>query len=245
LNCIFQKTLTYFHFRANNNSKCEKSDEEKTEETNEIKTNLLSNRKEVEVRKEETKHNPIVTIVINGQNDRQFYNCNDCKKIFTEKRGALTHDQSEHDWHFNSLKLINKSIDNNCDNNNDSNSCGEQSVPQSMKRVKCDKCGAHVKGKRALKVHQLTHSEERNFSCPYESCSFMFKTKGSMQRHIRRHTNERPFKCDLCGRNFRESGALTRHLKSRYVCVNKSDSDLPNYGKSRALPLIDSKPTKK
>ncbi len=31
--------------------------------------------------------------------------------------------------------------------------------------------------------------------------------------------DERPYKCDLCGRAFSESGALTRHLKARYVGV--------------------------
>jgi len=227
-------------FSTSNHLNNQISNEEKITEANESEPELATCgdtvQQEVEVEKEVSKTNPIVTIIIEGQNNKKFYNCNDCKKMFTQKSRAVRHLESVHNWDFDSLKRINKSV-NAYGNSNDSYS--ESSIPQSMKRVKCDKCGANIKGKRALKVHQLTHSEERNFSCPYDGCSFMFKTKGSMQRHCRRHTNERPFKCDLCGRTFRESGALTRHLKSRYVCSNKSDSDLPNYGKARALPSID------
>ena len=70
-----------------------------------------------------------------------------------------------------------------------------------------------------LKAHMLTHSDTRDYPCTWEGCSYAFKTKGSLKRHMRRHTGERPFRCELCGRCFGESGALTRHLKSRYSRV--------------------------
>lgn len=82
-----------------------------------------------------------------------------------------------------------------------------------------------------LRAHLLTHSSSRDFPCSIEGCTYAFKTKGSLKRHMRRHTGERPFKCEECGRTFTESGALTRHLKSRVSCKNKSDLDLPRYGK--------------
>jgi hypothetical protein len=34
---------------------------------------------------------------------------------------------------------------------------------------------------------------------------------------------ERPFVCESCGRSFRESGTLARHVKSRVPCTRKSD----------------------
>lgn len=34
-------------------------------------------------------------------------------------------------------------------------------------------------------------------------------------------TDERPYKCAKCGKSFRESGALTRHLKSLTPCTEK------------------------
>lgn len=33
--------------------------------------------------------------------------------------------------------------------------------------------------------------------------------------------DERPYRCSLCGQSFRESGALTRHLKALTPCTEK------------------------
>lgn len=34
-------------------------------------------------------------------------------------------------------------------------------------------------------------------------------------------SDERPYRCTLCGQSFRESGALTRHLKALTPCTEK------------------------
>jgi hypothetical protein len=36
--------------------------------------------------------------------------------------------------------------------------------------------------------------------------------------------------CDNCGRSFRESGTLARHLKSRIPCTRKMSGQIPRYG---------------
>ncbi|XP_064595243.1 transcription factor E4F1-like [Liolophura sinensis] len=95
----------------------------------------------------------------------------------------------------------------------------------------CEICGNKFKEASVLKTHMLIHTNERLFPCTVDGCSYSFKTKGSLTRHLRRHTGEKPYSCNLCGRSFSESGALTRHLKSRTPCRNKSDTDLPRYGK--------------
>ncbi|XP_033744051.1 LOW QUALITY PROTEIN: transcription factor E4F1-like [Pecten maximus] len=99
------------------------------------------------------------------------------------------------------------------------------------RRFECHICQNRFKEINVLKSHLLTHSNKRDFPCGVEGCVFAFKTKGSLKRHMRRHTGERPFSCSQCGRSFTESGALTRHMKSRIPCTSKSDQDLPRYGK--------------
>ncbi|XP_076458436.1 uncharacterized protein LOC143292132 [Babylonia areolata] len=96
---------------------------------------------------------------------------------------------------------------------------------------KCDMCGVGFKEVAVLKTHMLTHSNVRQYKCTFENCPYAFKTKGSLVRHVRRHTGERPYGCESCGRSFAESGALTRHMRSRKPCTSKSDADLPRYGK--------------
>uniref|UniRef100_T1JLZ8 C2H2-type domain-containing protein n=1 Tax=Strigamia maritima TaxID=126957 RepID=T1JLZ8_STRMM len=94
--------------------------------------------------------------------------------------------------------------------------------PLPKSQTNCNHCGINFKRNKPL-LHE--------FVCRYKNCSYTFKTKGSLKRHERRHTGERPYNCELCGRNFTESGALKRHKQSRILCTSKSDSDLPRYGK--------------
>uniref|UniRef100_A0A0L8HY35 Transcription factor E4F1 n=2 Tax=Octopus bimaculoides TaxID=37653 RepID=A0A0L8HY35_OCTBM len=94
----------------------------------------------------------------------------------------------------------------------------------------CQICQRSFKKIIVLRTHMLTHSDKREHHCFFEGCTYAFKTKGSLIRHMRRHTGERPYTCNMCKRSFTESGALSRHLKSRTPCTAKRDSDLPCYG---------------
>ncbi|KAK7507932.1 hypothetical protein BaRGS_00000897 [Batillaria attramentaria] len=96
----------------------------------------------------------------------------------------------------------------------------------------CGVCNMSFKEMAVLRAHSLTHSNVREFKCPVQGCPYAFKTKGSLVRHQRRHTGERPYTCEACGRRFAESGALTRHTRSRNPCTAKTDAELPRYGKS-------------
>lgn len=216
-----------------NDRHCNDSSERCEELNVEVSNEERKNCQEIIKNDEKQRENPVVTVIFKGKEEKKFYNCKDCNKMFSQKSRAIRHLESVHNWNMKRTETEQEKIQDG------KQSLNLEKVPPSMKQIKCEVCGALIKGKRALKVHQLTHTEERTFRCPFNGCSFAFKTKGSLQRHNRRHTGERPFKCNLCGRNFRESGALTRHLKSRFLCVTKTDSDLPNYGKERALPCDD------
>ncbi|KAK3583635.1 hypothetical protein CHS0354_039462 [Potamilus streckersoni] len=102
---------------------------------------------------------------------------------------------------------------------------------QAFRPYTCQTCGHRFKEITVLKTHMLTHTDRREFVCKIDGCTYAFKTKGSLKRHMRRHTGERPYSCEMCGRSFAESGALTRHMRSRIPCTRKTDSDLPRYKK--------------
>lgn len=69
-----------------------------------------------------------------------------------------------------------------------------------------------------LKLHMLSHSEERPFKCPHEGCDWAFSTSYKLKRHMRGHTGEKPFLCphEGCGKCFTTAYNLKSHLKAHF-----------------------------
>lgn len=70
---------------------------------------------------------------------------------------------------------------------------------------------------------KVLHRQE-TFQCA--ECSKYFKLKDSYLRHMRIHKDERPFTCHMCGKQFRDSGGLTRHLKDVHAKLKNFTCDL-------------------
>lgn len=75
--------------------------------------------------------------------------------------------------------------------------------------------------KRKRKRHDISKSHKQ---CA--ECGKCFKLKDSYLRHMRIHKDERPFTCHICGKQFRDSGGLSRHLKDVHAKLKNFMCDL-------------------
>ncbi|XP_018343042.1 PREDICTED: zinc finger protein 286A-like isoform X2 [Trachymyrmex septentrionalis] len=78
--------------------------------------------------------------------------------------------------------------------------------------------------KDLCKILGKASHKDNTFQCA--ECGRCFKLKDSYLRHMRIHKNERPFTCHVCGKQFRDSGGLTRHLKDVHAKVKNFVCDL-------------------
>lgn len=85
---------------------------------------------------------------------------------------------------------------------------------------KCEICGSLFAVSAMLKQHMRTHSGEKPYKCTM--CDKLFATSSSLGIHTRVHLGVKPLKClwPGCGRYFRESSNLTKHMKTHrtYTC---------------------------
>lgn len=75
----------------------------------------------------------------------------------------------------------------------------------------------HIKNKAIIDVQE-------SYQCV--ECGKCFKLKDSFLRHMRIHTDERPFTCHVCGKQFRDSGGLSRHLKDVHAKLKNFTCDI-------------------
>lgn len=80
----------------------------------------------------------------------------------------------------------------------------------------CEVCGQRIKGpKAALKKHQKTHTEEKNYICAV--CGKGFTTPGYLRQHSIIHTDLMPYECSVCQRKFNNKYNMLTHEKKHYM----------------------------
>lgn len=72
--------------------------------------------------------------------------------------------------------------------------------------------------------HKSTVDIQKSYQCV--ECGKCFKLKDSYLRHTRIHRDERPFTCHVCGKQFRDSGGLSRHLKDVHAKLKNFTCDI-------------------
>ena len=81
---------------------------------------------------------------------------------------------------------------------------------QSEKPYKCNKsCDSQFAIKKNLRQNQITHTEEKRFTC--DECGKQFSQISHLKQHQLIHTGEKAFKCDECGKQFSQNNDLKLH----------------------------------
>lgn len=93
-----------------------------------------------------------------------------------------------------------------------------------QKNFSCDLCGTSFRTKGSLIRHNRRHTGTERKLRDWFCLELISSNKFDLM--IKLHSSccladERPYRCTLCGQSFRESGALTRHLKALTPCTEK------------------------
>lgn len=76
----------------------------------------------------------------------------------------------------------------------------------------CVVCSKVFNRARLLRTHMLSHSEERPFVCPIESCGKAFKYNRNLKVHNKVHTGEKSHCCFVCGQDFTHLTSWQNHM---------------------------------
>ncbi|XP_076283375.1 uncharacterized protein LOC143210412 isoform X3 [Lasioglossum baleicum] len=109
----------------------------------------------------------------------------------------------------------------------ESKSIGAQNERNAERRIRgnCKLCDVRNTGEACEHARQRnTVDVQESYQCV--ECSKCFKLKDSYLRHMRIHRDERPFTCHVCGKQFRDSGGLSRHLKDVHAKLKNFTCDI-------------------
>lgn len=83
----------------------------------------------------------------------------------------------------------------------------------------CDQCGkSYPQG--YIKVHMMTHSNDRRYSCKY--CPKKFKVANGLNSHVLwNHKRTRNHKCEVCDATFISASARSSHIRKNHLKEKK------------------------
>ncbi|KAH8368267.1 hypothetical protein KR084_009046, partial [Drosophila pseudotakahashii] len=106
-------------------------------------------------------------------------------------------------------------------------SCKPKRAPSTRRAGRdhtCDVCSRRFSEAYNLRIHKMTHTDEKPHVC--EECGKAFRQLNKLRIHSVTHTAERPHKCDICGKGFRYANYLAVHRRLHtgekpYACLVK------------------------
>ncbi|KAH8381575.1 hypothetical protein KR093_008675 [Drosophila rubida] len=99
----------------------------------------------------------------------------------------------------------------------------------------CNICGLKLNTRRTLNMHQLVHSDAKQFKC--DVCGAAFKRGKTLKAHLILHTGIRPYKCNFCGKDF-SNGSNCRMHKRKTHPKELAEEEARGVMRSTLLPMI-------
>ncbi|XP_030378374.1 zinc finger protein 567-like [Scaptodrosophila lebanonensis] len=102
----------------------------------------------------------------------------------------------------------------------------------------CDTCGKGFRQLNKLRIHYVTHSKARPYEC--DICGKGFRYANYLAVHRRLHTGEKPYACAICGMAFHSIHARRSHTKLRHAAEagnEKATTTLPTSALSYTCPI--------
>lgn len=82
----------------------------------------------------------------------------------------------------------------------------------SLTTILCSICAKGFESKRDFQVHMLVHTREKPYECDY--CGKTYRTSSAVEKHIQIvHFDIKPYLCDICNKSFQSSTVLKIHLR--------------------------------
>ncbi|KAI5645627.1 zinc-finger associated domain (zf-AD) domain-containing protein [Phthorimaea operculella] len=82
------------------------------------------------------------------------------------------------------------------------------------KTLHCTKCNIGFETMEEYSDHMANEHDDIRETCPV--CNNKYQPV-YLRKHLALHQQEKPFMCDICGKNFKISGQLTRHRTTHFI----------------------------
>lgn len=90
------------------------------------------------------------------------------------------------------------------------------------KNCVCGVCGRSFFSESGLKLHMVSHGDEKPFECRF--CKKAFARRTNLVVHERIHTNDKRCVCKVCGEAFIQTASLKLHMKKHWAASNNDSS---------------------
>ncbi|NP_780456.2 zinc finger protein 28 [Mus musculus] len=150
--------------------------------------------------------NPVVVKETGICSGKKLFQCNECKKTFTQSSSLTVHQRIHTGEKPYKCNQCGKAF------SDGSSFARHQRCHTGKKPYECPECGkAFIQNTSLVRHWRYYHTGEKPFDCI--DCGKAFSDHIGLNQHRRIHTGEKPYTCEVCHKSFRYGSSLTVHQR--------------------------------